>query len=266
MRLCLFISFQHRSDAGPHLHIKRCFFKARQSGALAFSCVSCPRVHVIPAPLLSPHNHHGRQSTCASHGHAAVHPRRPQGAGARRSAPEATGAEKHFVWSALQCDRVFFSSLTSLSHSPLPLSLPRSLHLQRAIPAHCFERDTLKSLYYVAHDLFFAAVLYAASQYIDSPALPAWAPYLLWPLYWWCQVCRSPGSASMRLCTTRCLSHTRSLCGWEGGKGRQERERERERKRERGREFARDAIPSFSFLSLLLPLSRMTLAALRCAP
>lgn len=59
--------------------------------------------------------------------------------------------------------------------------------LKRAIPAHCFERDTLKSLYYVAHDLFFAAVLYAASQYIDSPALPAWAPYLLWPLYWWCQ-------------------------------------------------------------------------------
>ena len=47
----------------------------------------------------------------------------------------------------------------------------------------------------MAHDLFFVAALYMASQYIDSPALPSWAPYLLWPLYWWCQVRRRTGQS-----------------------------------------------------------------------
>ena len=56
--------------------------------------------------------------------------------------------------------------------------------IRAAIPAHCFKRDMVKGFYHVAVDLAKAAVLAYAATYISHPALPAWAPYLLWPVYW----------------------------------------------------------------------------------
>ena len=65
--------------------------------------------------------------------------------------------------------------------------------IQAAIPAHCFERSTLKSMSYVVTDLAFAALFYYLSTFIDHPSLPAFAPYVLWPLYWVCQGCVCTG-------------------------------------------------------------------------
>ncbi|EGD76808.1 delta-12 fatty acid desaturase [Salpingoeca rosetta] len=59
--------------------------------------------------------------------------------------------------------------------------------LKRAIPAHCFERNTWTSLRYIAQDMAGAAVLYYLSTFIDQPGVPTWARFVLWPLYWWCQ-------------------------------------------------------------------------------
>ena len=57
------------------------------------------------------------------------------------------------------------------------------------IPEHCFQRSTLRSMSYVFIDLSIATVLYLASNYIYHPALPWFAPYILWPIYWVCQGC-----------------------------------------------------------------------------
>ncbi|GAM23984.1 hypothetical protein SAMD00019534_071590 [Acytostelium subglobosum LB1] len=58
--------------------------------------------------------------------------------------------------------------------------------LRDAIPAHCFERDTLRSMSYVVHDFAIAAVLGFMATYIDL--IPSFAiRAVLWPLYWVCQ-------------------------------------------------------------------------------
>lgn len=59
--------------------------------------------------------------------------------------------------------------------------------LKAKIPAHCFERSTIKSLTYTAIDLVGLLLIYHLTYLFDHPALPAWAPFLLWPLYWWFQ-------------------------------------------------------------------------------
>lgn len=59
--------------------------------------------------------------------------------------------------------------------------------IKRAIPAHCFERNTLKSMSFVLRDLVGVAVLYYLSTFIDHEAVPVWARYILWPMYWWWQ-------------------------------------------------------------------------------
>lgn len=65
--------------------------------------------------------------------------------------------------------------------------------LRNAIPKHCFERSTWTSLRYTLVDVALVALLFAATKYINSPALPWFAPLLLWPLYWVCQGCIMTG-------------------------------------------------------------------------
>ncbi len=60
---------------------------------------------------------------------------------------------------------------------------------QDAVPKHCFKRDTLTSLRYTLVDVVVAAGLFFASSYISNPALPWFAPFILWPIYWVLQGC-----------------------------------------------------------------------------
>jgi hypothetical protein len=59
--------------------------------------------------------------------------------------------------------------------------------IRKAIPAHCFERNTWVSLGHVAKDFAIAAALFYAATLIGHPAVPTWARYLLWPAYWFAQ-------------------------------------------------------------------------------
>ncbi|KAH8551139.1 delta-12 fatty acid desaturase [Umbelopsis sp. PMI_123] len=55
--------------------------------------------------------------------------------------------------------------------------------IRDAIPAHCFERDTLRSFSHVFYDLSIIAALGYAATFIDH--IPySWARILLWPAYW----------------------------------------------------------------------------------
>ena len=77
----------------------------------------------------------------------------------------------------------------------LPTDMPpfTKADLEAAIPAHCFERSTIRSLAYTAKDLAIAALLYWLSTFIDHPSVPSFAPYVLWPAYWICQGCICTG-------------------------------------------------------------------------
>ncbi|KAK9761904.1 Fatty acid oxidation complex subunit alpha [Basidiobolus ranarum] len=57
--------------------------------------------------------------------------------------------------------------------------------LRDAVPAHCFERDTLRTFGNVAVDLTLISALFYAATYIDS--LPLALRYLAWPVYWFLQ-------------------------------------------------------------------------------
>ncbi|KAG2499234.1 hypothetical protein HYH03_002813 [Edaphochlamys debaryana] len=60
--------------------------------------------------------------------------------------------------------------------------------IRRAIPAHCFERSTLKSSMHLAFDVLVCSVLWFASTFIDKLPVPGWVSYgILWPLYWFWQ-------------------------------------------------------------------------------
>ena len=62
--------------------------------------------------------------------------------------------------------------------------------LRKAIPAHCFERSALRSSMYLAFDIAVMSLLYGASTYIDPAPVPTWVKYgVMWPLYWFFQVC-----------------------------------------------------------------------------
>ncbi|KAI8926845.1 fatty acid desaturase-domain-containing protein [Entophlyctis helioformis] len=54
--------------------------------------------------------------------------------------------------------------------------------VRNCIPAHCFERNTLRSFGYVAHDAILASILFYAALYI--PTLPYMYQAVAWPAYW----------------------------------------------------------------------------------
>lgn len=55
--------------------------------------------------------------------------------------------------------------------------------IREAIPAHCFERNALRSASYVAKDVAAIAVLVYAATFIDAHLPLVWR-YVAWPLYW----------------------------------------------------------------------------------
>ena len=59
--------------------------------------------------------------------------------------------------------------------------------IRDAIPAHCFQRNLFISLTHLASDLSIVALLAYCASWISSPNMPAWSPYLLWPMYWYAQ-------------------------------------------------------------------------------
>ena len=74
---------------------------------------------------------------------------------------------------------------------PLPFTLN---DIRKAIPSHCFKRNLLNSLYYLAIDLMLIAGFGYAATYIGTtPELPAGSEYLLWPLYIIAQGCVMTG-------------------------------------------------------------------------
>ncbi|TMW67106.1 hypothetical protein Poli38472_012222 [Pythium oligandrum] len=70
---------------------------------------------------------------------------------------------------------------------PLPLALPQfSLKdLRAAVPPHCFERSFLTSTYHLIKNLVICTGLFYAATFIDQA--PGFAPYVLWPIYWFFQ-------------------------------------------------------------------------------
>lgn len=56
--------------------------------------------------------------------------------------------------------------------------------IREAIPAHCFQRNTLHSLAWVAHDLLWAAGLGYAASFIDGAGFPSVLKWSLWSAYW----------------------------------------------------------------------------------
>lgn len=61
------------------------------------------------------------------------------------------------------------------------------IEIQKAIPKHCFERNTLHSMMYLFSDLAQIATLFYLSTYIGTSVLPSWSQYILWPMYWYAQ-------------------------------------------------------------------------------
>ncbi|KAJ6545486.1 delta 12 fatty acid epoxygenase [Mycena capillaripes] len=81
-------------------------------------------------------------------------------------------------------------------YTPMPWSLKE---IRTAIPARCFQRDTVRSIFYLCRDLSMAAALWNFATAIDpfflklqtSPAFPAVISTTLrwfaWAVYWWFQ-------------------------------------------------------------------------------
>ncbi len=60
--------------------------------------------------------------------------------------------------------------------------------IRDAIPAHCFQRNLFTSLSHLVSDLALIAVFgYMATWISSNTSLPVWAPYVLWPIYWYTQ-------------------------------------------------------------------------------
>jgi omega-6 fatty acid desaturase / acyl-lipid omega-6 desaturase (Delta-12 desaturase) len=62
-----------------------------------------------------------------------------------------------------------------------------AVELRNAVPAHCFERSTLRSLLYVFMDLALASLAYYFSTYLPSFEENAMVASVGWPIYWVCQ-------------------------------------------------------------------------------
>ena len=74
----------------------------------------------------------------------------------------------------------------------LPLQPPKFTlkDIKDAIPSHCFERNLLTSLSHLLSDLVIVAIFgYLATGIGNVSFLPAWSPYVLWPVYWYSQGC-----------------------------------------------------------------------------
>jgi omega-6 fatty acid desaturase (delta-12 desaturase) len=67
---------------------------------------------------------------------------------------------------------------------PLPFNLT---DIRKAIPAHCFERNLMHSLYYLFLDVSLIVIIGYLGTYIGTDHLPVNSHYLLWPIYWYCQ-------------------------------------------------------------------------------
>ena len=87
------------------------------------------------------------------------------------------------------------TSYKTLKKTPRPTETPPFTlkELKACVPAHCFERSTSKSFFYLAVNSLAAWILYVLSSYIDHPYVPTFASYLLWPIYWICQGCVCTG-------------------------------------------------------------------------
>lgn len=60
--------------------------------------------------------------------------------------------------------------------------------LRESIPAHLWERSTIKSFAYTLYDLTIVIALgWIAANYLDHPNLPLAAKFVLWPAYWFAQ-------------------------------------------------------------------------------
>lgn len=72
---------------------------------------------------------------------------------------------------------------------PLPLERPpfKFSDLQKAVPRHCFKRSLATSATHLATDLVMVAAFGYLATFISNGAVPAWAGWLLWPLYWFVQ-------------------------------------------------------------------------------
>jgi len=71
----------------------------------------------------------------------------------------------------------------------LPLEPPKFTlsTIRDAIPSHCFQRNFFTSMSHLLSDLVIISVLFYLATWIDSPLLPSWAKYVLWPMYWYAQ-------------------------------------------------------------------------------
>lgn len=68
--------------------------------------------------------------------------------------------------------------------APLPFTLAE---LRACIPEHCFKRSALTSLWHTALNLAAVAALFAAAPLISHEAVPLWARFVLWPVWWYWQ-------------------------------------------------------------------------------
>lgn len=70
--------------------------------------------------------------------------------------------------------------------------------IHASIPKHLYEKSTVKALYYVARDVFFAVLTYKIGTYIDpfsrylldqefAPLTVQLVKWSLWTTYWWWQ-------------------------------------------------------------------------------
>jgi omega-6 fatty acid desaturase (delta-12 desaturase) len=79
--------------------------------------------------------------------------------------------------------------LDPLRPANLPLEIPKFTlkDIKDAIPKHCFERNMLTSFTHLFSDLAIVAVFGYLATYINTPLLPSWSAYILWPIYWFAQ-------------------------------------------------------------------------------
>ena len=71
--------------------------------------------------------------------------------------------------------------------SDILADVPKLNAIKNAIPAECFQPTVLKSMYYVAKDTLFIAILYMALMYLEKLNLNPLAYGFIYPLYWYFQ-------------------------------------------------------------------------------
>ena len=76
-------------------------------------------------------------------------------------------------------ERAMVSGLAGKAMLVAPEDIPTKAEVRKAVPAHCFERDTLRSLFYAVQSTAVTAVCMAAGFQIPLKitALPLWVAY-----------------------------------------------------------------------------------------